>query len=410
MSLQKDTSPKIPKLRFREFHGEWNSIPWGTIFDSISDKKHNSDLPILAITQDKWAIPRDLIEFNISVTDKSIEGYKVVRKGDFIISLRSFQWGIEYSEYDGICSPAYIILRPNTEIIDYFFKVLFKTDKYITEMNRKLEWIRDWKMVSYTYFSEININHPSIPEQQKIASFLSTVDIKIEKLKTKKSLLEKYKKWVMQKIFSREIRFKDQNGEDFEEWEEKELSSIWDTFNGLSWKTKEDFWTGMKYITYKQIFDSSIINIEKCEKVVISEWENQNWVQYWDFFFTVSSETPDEIWMSSVLLDKIDSCYLNSFCFWFRAFSLKTLDPLFGSFLFRSKDFRKEIVQLAQWSTRYNMSKVQFLKIKTFLPSFPEQQRIALFLYELDKKINAIDSQIGSTEKWGKGLLQQMFL
>ncbi len=358
----------------------------------------------------KWAIPRDLIDFNISVTDKSIEWYKVVRKGDFIISLRSFQWGIEYSEYDGICSPAYIILRPNTKIIDYFYKSLFKTDGYIAEMNRKLEWIRDWKMVSYKYFSEITINHPTIPEQQQIASFLTLIDEKIEKLKSKKSLLEKYKKWVMQKIFSREIRFMDENGENFGEWWKFILSEIWDTYGGLSWKTKEDFWEGENYITYKQIFADSRLKIEKCEKVKINNGENQNKAKYGDSFFTVSSETPNEIGFSSVLLDKVEWLYLNSFCFWFRPFSLEILTPEFACFLFRSPHFRRDIVQLAQWSTRYNMSKVQFLKMKTFIPEKKEQQKIASFLSEIDKKIEAINTEIESTEKWKKGLLQGMFI
>jgi type I restriction enzyme S subunit len=72
------------------------------IFESISDRNHNSDLPILAITQEYGAIPRDLIDYQVSVTDKSVETYKVVDIGDFIISLRSFQGGIKYSNYRGI--------------------------------------------------------------------------------------------------------------------------------------------------------------------------------------------------------------------------------------------------------------------------------------------------------------------
>ena len=81
------------------------------IFLNISDKNQTSNLPILAITQEYGAIPRDLIDYKVTVTDKSVESYKVVQIGDFIISLRSFQGGIEYSNYKGICSPAYIVLR-----------------------------------------------------------------------------------------------------------------------------------------------------------------------------------------------------------------------------------------------------------------------------------------------------------
>ena len=92
-----------PKLRFPEFQG--NSIDFlhgNKLFESITNKNHNSDLPILAITQDQGAVPRDQIEYNVTVADKSLSNYKVVEVGDFIISLRSFQGGIEYSRFNGI--------------------------------------------------------------------------------------------------------------------------------------------------------------------------------------------------------------------------------------------------------------------------------------------------------------------
>ena len=90
-----------PRLRFPEFaiNSEINFETGDAIFEPISNKNHNSDLPVLAITQEHGAIPRDQIDYNVSVTDKSLESYKVVEIGDFIISLRSFQGGIEYSLY-----------------------------------------------------------------------------------------------------------------------------------------------------------------------------------------------------------------------------------------------------------------------------------------------------------------------
>lgn len=111
--MNKSKQKLVPKLRFPEFKedGEWNYLNGNKLFKTISNKNHNSDLPILAITQDQGAIPREDIDYHVSVSKKSVESYKVVEIGDFIISLRSFQGGIEYSEYKGICSPAYIILR-----------------------------------------------------------------------------------------------------------------------------------------------------------------------------------------------------------------------------------------------------------------------------------------------------------
>lgn len=96
------------EIRFKDDGGQeypmWEKLNGNAVFETISNKNHNSDLPILAITKEHGAIPRDLIDYNISVTEQSIESYKVVEKGDFIISLRSFQGGIEFSDYKGICS------------------------------------------------------------------------------------------------------------------------------------------------------------------------------------------------------------------------------------------------------------------------------------------------------------------
>lgn len=193
------------KIRFKNENGkdfpDWKNKVGGEVFESISNKKHKSELPILAITQEHGAIPRDLIEYQISVTDKSIESYKVVEVGDFIISLRSFQGGIEYSKYKGICSPAYIILRNKIKIDNRFYKFYLKADSYIKLLNKKLEGIRDGKMISYTYFSEIKLPFPTIEEQQKIANFLSCIDSKIE-IETKLlKKLEEQKKYLLQNLF-----------------------------------------------------------------------------------------------------------------------------------------------------------------------------------------------------------------
>ena len=181
------------KKRFKDDNGndfpDWENKFGYEVFESISDKNHNSDLPILAITQEHGAIPRDLIDYNITVAEKSVENYKVVQIGDFIISLRSFQGGIEYSKYKGICSPAYIILRAAIPINKTYFKYYFKTDKYINELNRKLEGIRDGKMISYGYFSEIPLSFPAVDEQTRIANFLSSITKKIE---VEKEILQQF--------------------------------------------------------------------------------------------------------------------------------------------------------------------------------------------------------------------------
>lgn len=149
----------VPKFRFPEFQRDGIDFVHGNkLFKSITNKNHNSNLPILAITQDQGAVPRDQIEYNVTVTDKSLSNYKVVEVGDFIISLRSFQGGIEYSRFKGICSPAYIILRKREEnISELYYKYFFKTWRYIQSLNRNLEGIRDGKMISYSQFSSVKV-------------------------------------------------------------------------------------------------------------------------------------------------------------------------------------------------------------------------------------------------------------
>jgi type I restriction enzyme S subunit len=216
----------VPSLRFPEFvdAGDWEEVGGDSLFILIVNKNHDSNLPILAISQEYGAIPRNLIDYHISVTDKSIESYKVVEPGDFIISLRSFQGGIEYSEYHGICSPAYIILRKKTELSNHFYRHYFKTANYIRDLNRNIEGIRDGKMVSYKQFSDIKIPFPSLPEQQKIADCLSSLDDLIQ-LETKKwESLKSYKKGLLQKLFPAEgetlprLRFPEFEGAG--DWEE----------------------------------------------------------------------------------------------------------------------------------------------------------------------------------------------
>ncbi|WP_407551998.1 restriction endonuclease subunit S [Vibrio parahaemolyticus] len=192
----------------KAFDRGWEEVRAGNIFLTRSNKKHNSDLPILAITQDKGAIPRELIDYNISVTKDSISGYKVVEQGDFIISLRSFQGGIEYSRYKGICSPAYVILYPKIEIVDAFYKYHLKSRPFIQSMKSRLEGIRDGKIISYKYFSEIKLPQPSLEEQQKISAVLTAADKDIDALEAKLAHFKQEKKALMQQLLTGKRRVK----------------------------------------------------------------------------------------------------------------------------------------------------------------------------------------------------------
>ncbi len=265
--------------------------------------------------------------------------------------------------------------------------------------------------------SNIGICVPSIEEQTKIATFLSAIDEKIERQQRLLTLWQAYKKGIMQQIFSQKLRFKAPNGEDFPKWETKTLGEIGSTYNGLSGKTKDDFGSGFPFITYKSVFDNSRVDTNRVEYVNVfissngvDKSERQNKVEYGDIFFTVSSETPNEVGMSSVLLDEIDNCYLNSFCFGYRLNDKVSFNPNFFQHYLRSSEMRKSISILGQGSTRYNISASNMMNLDITVPSIEEQTKIASFLSSLDGKIAHIQRQLTSFREFKKGLLQQMFV
>ena len=216
----------VPNLRFPEFNGKWEKKEAKEIFENHSNKDHNGDLPLLAVTQNKGVVRRDTIDININTSPKSVLSYKVIEPGDFVISLRSFQGGIEYSSIKGISSPAYTILKPKIKISDNFFKFYLKKEEFISRLSSAVIGIRDGKQISYNVFSEMKLPYTSVEEQEKIGLFLSKVDEKIEKLEEKQQLWETYKKGMMQQLFSQELRFKDNEWNDYPDWKEKRLGNI----------------------------------------------------------------------------------------------------------------------------------------------------------------------------------------
>ncbi|NCC01903.1 MAG: restriction endonuclease subunit S [Clostridia bacterium] len=167
-------------------------------------------------------------------------------------------------------------------------------------------------------------------------------------------------------------------------WEQRKLGDIGETYTGLSGKTKEDFGHGDgEFVTYMNVFSNSVSNLQMTEPIEIDN--NQRKVQFGDVFFTTSSETPEEVGMSSVWLGNTDNTYLNSFCFGYRP-SLK-IDNYYLAYMLRSDEVRKKIILLAQGISRYNISKNKVMEIAVPLPNIAEQQRVGSYFQQLDSLI-----------------------
>ena len=201
------------------------------------------------------------------------------------------------------------------------------------------------------------------------------------------------------------LRFPEFSGE----WTKTTLGKIGETFNGLTGKSGSDFGQGSPYITYKSIFDNSKIDLSRVEYVTITDAERkkqtQNEVQYGDIFFTTSSETPDEVGMTSVLLDEVKDCYLNSFCFGYRLNSITDVLPEYMRFYLRSNTIRRRLFVLAQGSTRFNISKGEVMGLTIKLPGTAEQRKIAQLLTMIEERIATQIKIIEKLESLIRGLI-----
>ena len=167
-------------------------------------------------------------------------------------------------------------------------------------------------------------------------------------------------------------------------WEQRKLGEMGQTYTGLSGKTKDDFGHGQaRFVTYMNVFSNPISNPEMTEPIEIDPKQNE--VEVGDVFFTTSSETPEEVGMSSILLEKRGKTYLNSFCFGFRP--SEKIDSYYLAYMLRSESTRAKIILLAQGISRYNISKNKVMEIAVSLPSLDEQKMIGQYFSQLDNLI-----------------------
>lgn len=230
---------------------DWDgTIQAKKLFKKHTDKKHDGDLEILAATQERGIVPRSQIGIDIQCSDEGVKGYKKVSKGDFVISLRSFQGGIEYSEYTGIISPAYTVLKPIKDISTGFYRNYFKTDTFIKRLNGAVYGIRDGKQIGYRDFGDMYVHCPPLAEQERIAEILIQCDRVIELKEKKLDELKQLKKEFLRKMFpakgcdTPEIRFPGFTGA----WEQRKLGTVTELLTGFPFESKKFTNDGIKLV------------------------------------------------------------------------------------------------------------------------------------------------------------------
>ncbi len=426
---------KIPNLRFPGFEGEWDEKKIGTIFtvkaggdidsEHVSKKKTETfKYPIYANAEKKKGL--------YGYSDK----YKVCRPS-VTVAGRGVNVGIAHArDHKFYPIVRLLVLTPKQEKSIFFYEYAINQFKIFIESTGVPQ-------LTGPQISSYRITYPPLPEQQKIASFLSAVDKKIQQLTRKKELLEQYKKGVMQKIFSREIRFKpdstdfdsaqpagasleaDQSrvverSRNYPDWEEKRLGDIL-TFistnslsrNDLNYDSGEikNIHYGDIHTTFKMGFDVEKERVPFInEEIDLCKITGDQLCQVGDMVIADASEDYSDIGKAIEVLNiNNEKIAAGLHTFLARDTTGQTIKG-FKGYLFQTWQVRKQIMKVAQGISVLGISKKNLAKVEFLLPCREEQGKIITLLKNIDKRIANTLIQITQTQKFKKGLQQQMFV
>lgn len=404
-----DQNKNVPRLRFPGYADAWVKCKLGDL-GSVSmnrrifkeETSENFEIPFFKIGT-FGSVP------DTYITREKFEDYKskyqYPKIGDVLISAAgSIGKTVVYKGEEAYFQDSNIVWlnhdnRLNKDYLKHFYSIV------------KWEGL-EGNTIQRLYNNNIldtKISLPSIMEQRQISIFLNKFDDLITVNERELNKLKDLKKSYLEKMFPK-------NGSDIPElrfpgyadaWVKCKLGDVGKTFTGLSGKTKEDFGHGEgKFVTYINVFKNPISDLNELENVEIDD--NQAQVNYGDVLFTTSSETPDEVGMSSVWLGKQDNIYLNSFCFGFRP--QPVFDYIYLAFMLRSPSIRNHFMLLAQGISRYNISKNKAMEISVPIPELKEQTKIGEFFKHLDNLITVNERELNKLKELKKSYLKDMFV
>ena len=272
-----------------------------------------------------------------------------------------------------IVSSLYEVFKTSEDVDDRLLWHWFKSPDF----QKLIMQLQEGGVRLYFYYDKLcmgEVSLPSLEEQRKIGKLFDTLDNLITLHQRKCALLFSPFQALISMMFTTSTF----------SWEQRKLGEMGQTYTGLSGKTKDDFGHGQaRFVTYMNVFSNPISNPEMTEPIEIDPKQNE--VEVGDVFFTTSSETPEEVGMSSILLEKRGKTYLNSFCFGFRP--SEKIDSYYLAYMLRSESTRAKIILLAQGISRYNISKNKVMEIAVSLPSLDEQKLIGQYFSQLDNLI-----------------------
>lgn len=410
--MEKQQTAK-PVIRFPEFTDHWNNTKLSELLKEA--KKRNTDLKygkdeVLSVSGE-MGIVNQIEHLGRSYAGVSVHQYHVVEVGDIVYTkspLKANPYGIikQNKKKAGIVSTLYAVYNvkeenAHGEFIEHYFSLDENTNRYLRPLVKK--GAKNDMKISNAYVLHDKIFVPSVTEQKKITSFINTLDKKIEQLKQKKSLLEEYKKGIMQKIFSQELRFKDENGNEFPKWEKQKLKGLGDCFIGLTYSPNDVVEIGGTLVLRSSNVQNGRLAFDDNVFVdtIISE---KNYVKENDILICARNGSRSLIGKCA-LIDKENEGYaFGAFMSIYRSEYNRFIYHLFQTDLFFSQINEHLGATINQVTTK---------SLNSFSFNFPcamEQEKIANFLSTIDDKITRTQAQIENTLEYKKGLLQNMFV
>ena len=417
---------KRPKLRFPGFDEPWKEISFSNLFDFLPNNTitranlsnngairniHYGD--VLIKFGSVLSIRSDDIPF-IKNTD-TVNNNVFLKNGDIVIADTAEDETVgkvtEIFDIDTekVVSGLHTIpCRPKKNFAPKFLGYYMNSPAYHYQLFPLMQGVKVLSISKSNIVGTV-IHYPDILQQTKITNLLSLIDKKISVQRQLVEALKKYKRGSLSALFpkKREITPQYRFAGFTKPWEQRKLGDMGSTFNGLSGKTKDDFGHGeAKFITYMNVFSNPIADLTMTESIEIDK--KQKTVKAGDVFFTTSSETPDEVGMSSVMPEDADNIYLNSFCFGYRPTEKFNLNYL--AYVLRADSFRKEMTFLAQGISRYNISKNKVMEVCIPVPTIEEQTKVGRYFRNLDHLITLHQHKYDILLSLKNALLQQMFI
>lgn len=405
-----------PEIRFPNFKGNWENKKLSELLKEA--KKRNGDLKytkeeVLSVSGE-MGIVNQIEHLGRSYAGVSVHQYHVVDVGDIVYTkspLKANPYGIikQNKKKAGIVSTLYAVYNveenAHGEFIEHYFSLDANLNRYLRPIVRK--GAKNTLQVSDAEALSGKMHLPSIAEQIKVTSFLNVLDKKIDQLKLKKSLLEEYKKGIMQKIFAQELRFKDENGSDFPDWEKKKLGNIFAIFNGYAFSSEDSSGNGVVWV---KIAD---VGIQKMKQDNLSFLPSDFLNQHKKFIlkkgdYVIALTRP--ILNGELKLALIDDFFNNSLLNQRVGKLVSNNNLTFIYYMLQLKHLIKSIENNIAGTDPPNLSPKEIDFIKMDIPKLEEQEKIANFLSTIDEKINRTQSQIEETLLYKKGLLQKMFV